>query len=119
MKRLQIAAALAAITALSACAGTPPPQAEVAAARGMIEQAAPTAARYAPEELRDAQAKLGAAEAAMAREENEKARRLAEQAAVDARLALAAANNERMAAAVAEVNEGVRTLREQLQRREQ
>jgi len=51
--------------------------------------------RYAPGELRLAQHKLARAELAMARDDWRTARRLAEEAEVDARYAWALAENER------------------------
>jgi hypothetical protein len=81
--------------ALAACATTSPPGAELAAARAAIVQAEPAAWRHAPAELRLAQDKLARAEQAMARDEWREARRLAEQAEVDARLAGSIAENER------------------------
>lgn len=81
---------------LAACASTgSPPEAELAAARAAVIQAEPLAHRYAGHELRLAQAKLARAEQAMTRQEWTEARRLAEQAEVDARFALAVADNER------------------------
>jgi hypothetical protein len=85
------AVALGALVA--ACGTTPPPPIEtVAAAQTAVtaaEQAdAPT---LAPAELDRARDKLLRAQAAIQQEENEAARRLAEQAAVDARLAEARA----------------------------
>ncbi|HYR37206.1 MAG TPA: DUF4398 domain-containing protein, partial [Burkholderiales bacterium] len=68
---------------------------ELAAARAAIEQAGPLAAHYAPAELAAAQSKLERAEQALARDERTQARRLAEEAQVDARLASAMAENER------------------------
>jgi hypothetical protein len=83
------------VLALAACAGTPPPATELAAARAAIEQAGPLATRYAPAELAAAQKKLQLAEQAMARDDQVQARRLAEEAEVDARFAWAVAENER------------------------
>ena len=87
----------AALTLLSvaACASAPRPDAELAAARAALLQARPLAQEYAPAELAAAHAKLSAAEQAAARDERTRARRLAEQAEVDAKLAQAIAENER------------------------
>jgi hypothetical protein len=108
-----IVATAAAGVALAGCASTPAPVAEMAAARSTVQQAQPAASRYAPEALRSAQAKLAHAEAAMAQEDHEKARRLAEQATLDARLAWTQAEHARMRAAVAEVNQGIQTLKQE------
>ena len=58
----------------------------------------PVAHRYAQPELKLAQAKLARAEQAMTREDWRAARRLAEQAEVDARYAWALAESERVRA---------------------
>lgn len=85
---------LAFLAVLAACATEPLPTAELAAARAAVAQAAP-AAEYAPKELAAAQTKLGLAQSALARGDNLQARRLAQQAEVDARLAWALSENER------------------------
>jgi hypothetical protein len=114
-------AAVAAVTgALAAgCASTPPPTEQVAAARAMVGQAQPLAAREAPLELSAAQTKLALAEDAMQRTEYEAARRYAEQAEVDARLAWTSAENARAQRAAGEVEQGIQTLRRELGRRSQ
>ena len=81
--------------ALAACASAPPPATELASARAAIEHAGPIGAHYAPAELAAAQSKLERAEQAMARGDHVLARRLAEEAEVDARFAWAMAENER------------------------
>lgn len=83
---------------LAACATSAPPEADLAAARAALLQAEPIAHRYAQPELRLAQNKLARAEQAMARDDWREARRLAEQAEVDARYAWALAENERVRA---------------------
>jgi hypothetical protein len=115
-----IAAAAAVAAALAAgCASTPPPTEQVAAARAMVGQAQPLAAREAPLELSAAQTKLALAEDAMQRTEYEAARRYAEQAEVDARLAWTSAENARAQRAAGEVEQGIQTLRRELGRRSQ
>lgn len=86
---------LLAVLAVVACATPAPPTAEMAAARAMFIQAEPLGWRYAANELRAAQAKLQAAEQAMAHEDWPQARRLAEEAQVDAQYAWSLAENER------------------------
>lgn len=81
--------------ALGACATSSPPDADLAAARAALLQAEPVAHHYAPAELRLAQDKLARAEQAMSRDDWTEARRLAEQAEVDARYAWALGENER------------------------
>lgn len=87
---------LAASLTLAACATASPPGAELAAARAAVIHAEPAAWRYAPAELRLAQDKLARAEQAAAREQWREARRLAEQAEVDARYAWSLAESERV-----------------------
>ena len=83
------------VLALAACASVPPPATDLASARAAVEQAGPLATRYAPAELAAAQRKLQRAEEALARDDRVQARRLAEEAEVDARFAWAVAENER------------------------
>ena len=85
---------LVSLAVLAACATEPPPTAQLAAARAAVDQAAPGAS-YAPRELAAAQTKLKEAQAALARGDNLQARRLAQEAEVDARLAWALSENER------------------------
>jgi hypothetical protein len=99
------------------CATTPPPTEQLAAARAMVNQAQPTAGKEAPLELQNAQTKLSRAEDAMQRGDYEIARRNAEQAEVDAKLAWSVAENARAQRAAAEVERGIETLREELDRR--
>ena len=96
LRRVRAVATLILPFALAACAtSSPPPDSDLAAARAAILQAEPVAHRYAPGELRLAQDKLARAEQAMARDDWRAARRLAEEAEVDARYAWALAENER------------------------
>jgi uncharacterized protein DUF4398 len=92
MKRFAVALTLLSV---AACAAAPRPDAELAAARTALLQARPLAQEHAPAELAAAEAKLTAAEQALAHDETTRARRLAEQAEVDAKLAQAIAENER------------------------
>ncbi|HZE60112.1 MAG TPA: DUF4398 domain-containing protein [Burkholderiales bacterium] len=91
MKRLVLVSALAA----AACATEPPPAAELASARAAVAQAG-AGAQLAPSELSAARTKLERAQDAAARGDNRQARRLAEAAEVDARLAWAMSENERL-----------------------
>jgi len=102
-----------ALTALAACAATPPPTDQVAAARAMVGQAQPVALE-APREFDTAQQKLARAEDAMQRGRYGDARHLAEEAEVDARLALATAENARAQRGAAEVERSIEALRAQL-----
>ncbi len=86
---------LALLAVLAACASEPPPTAELASARAAVEHAGAVVAQYAPNELAAAQAKLKLADGALARGDYLRARRLAEEAEVDAQLAWALSENER------------------------
>ncbi len=92
MKRLILISGLAVV----ACATEPPPAAELASARAAIEQAGAAVPRSTPAELEAARAKLNRARDAAARGNNVQARRLAQEAEVDARLAWAMSENERL-----------------------
>lgn len=110
--------ACGALLALSACASVPPPTEQLAIARTTVSQAqAATATQHAPVELRAAQSKLDRAQAAMQREQYLEAKRLAEQAEVDAKFAWAKAETAKAQMAVAELEEGIRVLHQELQRR--
>jgi hypothetical protein len=106
-----------AVLCVGACTTTPPPTEQLAAARAMLNQAQPAAGKDAPLELQSAQTKLSRAEDAMQRGDYEIARRNAEQAEVDAKLAWTTAENARAQRAAAEVARGIETLREELDRR--
>jgi hypothetical protein len=85
----------------------------------MVAQAQPLAASEAPLELGSAQGKLARAEQAMEHGDYANARIYAEQAEVDAKYALSLAENARAQRAAAQVNEGISTLRQELERRTQ
>lgn len=116
MKLNLAAAALVVAGALAGCAGTPP-VAEMSAARTMVSQAEPQAARYAPDLLHEAQAKLASAEAALQNGDNGEARLLAEKAQADARLAWASAEHQRTQQAVADLDRSLQTLKQEANRR--
>jgi hypothetical protein len=97
------------------CAFVSPPTEQMAVSRTAVEDAQRAdAIEYAPVELRDAQAKLSKATEAMARDDNARARRLAEEAEVDARLAENKARTANARATAAELQEGLRLLRRAL-----
>lgn len=104
--------------ALCACASMPPPTEQVAAARAMVSQAQPVAAKDAPRELAGAEEKLRRAEEAMQRGDYVRARILAEQAEVDAKHAWTVAENVKAQRAAAEVDKGIEALKSELERRD-
>ena len=74
--------------AVAGCASAPPPTEEMAAAELAVRQVQNSPAQtHAPAELRQARNKFEEAEQAMGSEDYIRARRLAEQAVVDAQLA--------------------------------
>ena len=83
------------LAGLAGCGGVPAPVAEMSAAQTAVTGAEEAdAAKYAPSDLDRARGKLIRAQAAMQEEDNEQARRLAEEALVDARAAEAKARAE-------------------------
>ncbi len=114
---LRLVAPLLCAGALAACASTPAPTAALAAGAASYEAARSAGApEFAAAELNNARTKLERARALAQSGNNREAIRLAEQAEVDAQLARAMAGSERSRRAVAEVDAGLRTLREELNR---
>ena len=108
-------AAVIAGTSLVACAT--PPTAELAKAELAVEKAETgDPASLAPSELHGAREKLDQAQEANQHEEYDQARRLAEEALVDAELAEARAHSDAARADAREVHKSVETLREELDR---
>jgi hypothetical protein len=105
--------------ALAACASAEPPVAQISAARSKVGEAQSLASRYAPAELRAAQAKLDRADLAYRDNDWTAARRLAEEAEVDAGYALAVAQDERSRRASAELAQSVDQLKRELEGRPQ
>ncbi|MGH7874817.1 MAG: DUF4398 domain-containing protein [Candidatus Binatia bacterium] len=101
----------------AACSSVRPPTATVSQAELAIRQADQSkASQYAPLELRNAQEKYAAAEKAMRNEEYLKARRLAEEALVDAQLAENKANSAIARQNAAELQKTIETLRAETER---
>jgi hypothetical protein len=103
---------------LAGCATVPEPTDQLAVSRAAVADAAGSGAgEYAPVELRAAQENIERAERAIGAREYARARRLAEDAEVDARLAATKARSIKAQRAVAEVQASVRALQEELERR--
>jgi hypothetical protein len=106
------------VVCLAACASDPAPEAELAAAAVAIDDAeeanAPAQASGPYELARD---KLERAREAMEDGENLEARRLAEQALVDAQLAEAQARSEVARENAAELRASIETLQDEIARR--
>jgi hypothetical protein len=116
MRNSPLLLAALASAALGACANTPPPREEMALARASVNQAEQPAARHAPEQLLSAQRKLSLAEEAMRKEDHERARRLAAEAEVDARLALAIAESSQARDSLRQVQESIAAMKQELMR---
>jgi hypothetical protein len=103
--------------AAAACASTPAPGATVQLAQDAVARAQQGhVATHAPLPLRQAQEKLQAAKAAIRGRQNVEARRLAEQATVDAERAIATAAREETKQTVAELSATVDALQGEVQR---
>jgi hypothetical protein len=106
------------LAAIAGCASGPAPEAEMGAAELALSQAEDAeAAARSPAPYALARDKLERARAAMADGENIEARRLAEQALVDAQLAVAEARSAVAREHAAELRQSIETLREELARR--
>jgi len=99
------------------CASIPPPTDQLAVTRAAVTDATTAGAtEAAPVELKSARDKLDEAEKAMNSKDFERAKRLAEEAQVDAKLAETKANAAKAHKAVESAQESNRVLREELQR---
>lgn len=103
---------------LAGCASTPPPPMEqFAVTKASIDRATSVGGNeFAPVELRSAVDKMNAAEIAMTEEDYVKAKRLAEQAQVDAQLAETKAALAKAELAVRSAEESDRVLRQEIDR---
>ncbi len=105
---------------LAACANTPPSDTQIAVARAALDDArSADAAEFAPLQLKSAVEKMDAAERAIASKDYELARRLAEQSEVDARLAAAMARSAKTQRAADALQEDIRVLRQEIERKPQ
>lgn len=105
--------------AIAGCSSVPPPREQMAMAHKAVERAGgtPEVVALAPVELERARGKIDAAGRAMARGDHADARRLADEAEADARAAEARAASLKADRALADVNQSLRSLREELARR--
>jgi hypothetical protein len=115
--RLQVLLA-GALLFLGGCAAPPPaPTDQLAVTKATIAQAVSAgASEFAPAELSSASAKLDRANLAMAAKDYAQARILAEQAEVDAQLAVTRTRSSKAQRAAAAVQEDSRVLREEINR---
>lgn len=121
MRITSIALLAASAALLAACSSAPVPREQMAVAKSAVERVNvnPGIVSSAPVELQAARDKLARAERAMSNRDYVQARRLAEQASVDARLAESKTAALRGESAVREVQESIRSLDDELQRRGQ
>jgi hypothetical protein len=107
----------AAFIGVSGCSSVQPPTGTVSQAQLAIRQADQSkASQYAPVELSKAREKFNDAEKAMRNEDYVKARRLSEQALVDARLAEVKAESEIARQNAAELQKTIQSLRAEAER---
>ena len=102
---------------LGACASVPPPESQMGKADLALRKAEQAdAAHFAPLEMRTARTKLEAARVAMREEDNVEARRLAEQAKLDATLAEATAQAAQRQEATDTIRADIEALRVEAER---
>ncbi|NDU91452.1 MAG: DUF4398 domain-containing protein [Ferrovum sp.] len=102
---------------ITACASVPAPTEQMTLSRAAVTEATNAgSSEYAPAQLKTAMDKMGAAEQAMSEKKYVQARNLAEQAQVDAQLALATARAAKEKKAADALHEDDRALREEMNR---
>ena len=106
------------VVAAGCASATPPPTEQMAVSRSAVANAVSAGgSEYASVELKTAQDKMDRANRAMAKEEYENARWLAEEAQVDARLAEKLAQSAKAQQAASVIQEDSRVLREEINRK--
>ena len=116
---IRTASAALALASVAACSSTPAPTEQMAVTRTTVNRvaAAPSVTASAPAPLQQARDKLMQAEKAMAEKDYVAARRLAAEAEVDARVAETRADAVSNAATLAQVQDSIRALQEEINRR--
>jgi uncharacterized small protein (DUF1192 family) len=113
----RLAVALAAAFLLGACATVPAPTEQMAVSKAAVTDAVTAGAgEFAPSTLAAAQDKLNKGMAAMNAHDYDAARRYAEEAEVDARLAALSARSAKARLAVRELETSIAALREEIAR---
>lgn len=103
---------------LAGCAGTPPPTAQVAVSNAAVASAVNSGGgELAPVEMQMARDKMDRAKLAMAAKDYKLAGSLSQEAQVDAQLAEAKSRSSKAREAATELQEGIRVLREELERK--
>ena len=112
-----LSVATVALGMMAGCASSPAPTEQMALSRAAVSTALNAGGNeYAPVQLQAAMNKLDAAEKAMAKQDYPEARKLAEQAEVDAKLASAMARSAKAQKASAAVQDDIRVLRQEIDR---
>ena len=110
--------AVGALALVAGCASTPAPTEQMAVSKSAIANAVSAGGpEYAAVEMKSAQDKMDRANRAMAKEDYDVARSLAEEAQADARLAEKKAQSEKAQKAALVMQEDARVLREELNRK--
>ena len=112
-----VGAIACAAVVVAGCAGIAPPTEQMAVSKSAIANAVSAGgSEYAALEMRAAQEKMDRANRAMNKEDYENARRLAEEAQVDARLAEKKAQSAKAQKAASVTQDDIRVLREEINR---
>lgn len=109
--------ALLLLASLVGCVSTEPAERLAVARVAVTDAGGAGAGQYASAELKSASEKLAAAERAMAANDHLGAQRLAEEAEVEARLAAATARAQKAQLAADALQEDIRVLRQEIQRK--
>ena len=103
---------------MAGCASAPAPTEQMAISRAAVSNASSAGGNeFAPLQLKSAMEKMDGAERAMAEKKYDQARQLAEQAQVDAQLAEATARSAKAQKAADAVQEDIRVLRQEIDRK--
>jgi len=103
---------------IAGCASIPPPTEQMAVSKSAIANAVSAGgSEYAPVEMRTAQEKMDRANRAMEKEDYENALWLAEEAQADARLAEKKAQSAKAQKAASVMQDDIRVLREEINRK--
>ncbi len=112
-----LSVATATLGLIAGCASTPAPTEQMALSRAALDTALSVGGNeHAPLQLQAAMNKMDAAEKALAKEDYAEARKLAEQAEVDAKLASAMARSAKAQKASEAVQDDIRVLRQEIDR---
>lgn len=107
-----------AVALVAGCASVPPPTEQMAVSKSAIANAVSAGgSEYASVEMRSAQDKMDRANRAMGKEDYEDARRLAEEAQADARLAEKKAQSAKAEKAASVTQDDIRVLRDEMNRK--